>query len=140
MVGATEEHREQRELVAALKHDLAKYVAWRSANYDDAAWQGPMSDDFAASLQADVLQTKGDVPGWQVWDEAATTFGDPLPHPELVRVAAAIDVLRGCEDALRSGGDALAGCRDAIRGAQQTIRTELRELHRRLARQAREGA
>ncbi len=33
---------EVRERVAALKHDLAKYVAWRSANYDDGAWIAPL--------------------------------------------------------------------------------------------------
>ncbi|MCR9160103.1 MAG: hypothetical protein ACE37F_37730 [Nannocystaceae bacterium] len=123
-----------RELVAALKHDLAKYVAWRSANYPEDAWRGPLQDDFAASLQADVLRTKGDLSAWQVWDEAAAQLGEPLPHAELEEVAAAVDVLRGHEEALRAGNRALADARGSIRQAQSTIRSQLRDLHRRLAR------
>lgn len=123
-----------RELVAALKHDLAKYVAWRSANYPDDAWEGPLQDDFVASLQDDVLRTKGDLSAWQVWDEAAGSLGEPLPHPELEAVAAAVDVLRGHETALRGGNQALAEARASIRDAQMAIRSQLRDLHRKLAR------
>ena len=125
---------ELRELVAALKHDLAKYVAWRSANFGDDAWAGPMQADFAQALQDDVLRTKGELTAWQVWDEAAATLGDPLPHPELEAVAQAVDVLRGHETALRAGNDALAAVRGEIRDAQQSIRSQLRDLHRKLAR------
>ena len=125
---------EVRELVAALKHDLAKYVAWRSANYGDDAWEGPLQPDFVQSLQDDVLRTKGDLSAWQVWDQAATAFGHPLPHPELDTVASAVDVLRGHETALRGGQQPLANARPSIRDAQQTIRSQLSALHRRLAR------
>lgn len=123
-----------RELVAALKHDLAKYVAWRSANYPDDAWEGALQDDFAASLQDDVLRTKGDLSAWQVWDAAAAELGEPLPHAELEAVAAAVDVLRGHEQALRAGNQPLADARPSIREAQMTIRSQLRDLHRKLAR------
>ena len=123
-----------RELVAALKHDLAKYVAWRSANYPDDAWEGALQDDFVASLQDDVLRTKGDLSAWQVWDAAAAELGEPLPHPELEAVAAAVDVLRSHEQALRAGNQPLADVRGSIREAQMAIRSQLRDLHRKLAR------
>jgi len=125
---------ETRELVAALKHDLAKYVAWRSANYGDEQWQGPLQAEFVLALQEDVLRTKGDLSAWEVWDAAAAQFGDPLPYPQLHAVAAAVDVLRGHETALREGKEALAGARAAIRDAQHAIRSQLRDLHRTLAR------
>lgn len=124
---------ELRELVADLKHDLAKYVAWRSANYGDDAWKGPLTDDFAAALQDDVLRTKGDLSAWQVWDVARSGLGDPLPHPQLREVDAAVALLKAHETALRAGGEALAAVRAEIRGAQQTIRSQLRDLHRTLA-------
>ncbi len=131
------EHLQLRELVAALKHDLAKYVAWRSANYVDEVWQGPLTDELVAALQADVLQTKGSLSAWQVWDGASAQYaellGDAAPHPELVAVGDAVEVLRGHEAALREGGEALAAARGEIREAQQTIRSQLRDLHRRLA-------
>ncbi len=123
-----------RELVAALKHDLAKYVAWRSANYPEEAWEGALPDDFTASLQDDVLRTKGDLSAWQVWDAAAAALDRPLPHAELEAVAAAVDVLRGHEGALRAGNQALADARSSIREAQMTIRSQLRDLHRKLSR------
>lgn len=124
---------ELRELIADLKHDLAKYVAWRSANYGDEAWEGPLTDEFAAALQEDVLRTKGELSAWQVWDAARPGLGDPLPHPQLRSVDEAVALLRSHETALRGGGEALAAVRGAIRGAQQTIRSQLRELHRTLA-------
>ncbi|MBV1859995.1 MAG: hypothetical protein KUG77_16400 [Nannocystaceae bacterium] len=124
---------ELRELVADLKHDLAKYVAWRSANYGDDAWQGALTDEFATALQADVLRTKGDLCAWQVWDAARPGLGDPLPHPQLREVEAAVAVLRRHEKALRAGGEPLAAVRAEIRDAQQTIRSQLGSLHRTLA-------
>ena len=125
---------EVRERVAALKHDLAKYVAWRSANYDDGAWIAPLHDDFVASLRDDVLRTKGELAAWQVWDEAVADFGTPLPYPQLRAVAAAVETLRASEAALRTGGDALAEACAGIRAAQGEIRAQLRDLHRTLAR------
>ncbi len=122
-----------RERVADLKHDLAKYVAWRSANYGDEAWEGPLTDDFVAALQDDVLRTKGDLSAWQVWDAARPDLGDPLPHAALRDVHDAVQVLRSHEMALRGGGAPLAAARAEIRGAQQSIRSRLRELHRTLA-------
>ncbi|MEM6292156.1 MAG: hypothetical protein AAGA54_12850 [Myxococcota bacterium] len=123
-----------REHVAALKHDLAKYVAWRSANYDDDAWEAPLQHDFVASLRDDVLRTKGELAAWQVWDAAAEAFGHPLPYPQLQAVAEAVQTLRSSEAALRDGGDALAEACPRIRAAQGEIRAQLRDLHRTLAR------
>ena len=125
---------EQRELVAALKHDLAKYVAWRSANYGDDAWEGPLSEDFAKAVQDDVLRTKGDAPAWGVWDELSRAFARPFEHRELQVVSTAVEQLRAIESELREGGAALAEQRSVVRDAQQTIRRELRDLHRRLGR------
>jgi hypothetical protein len=123
---------DMRERVAALKHDLAKYVAWRSANFDDAAWSGPLTDDFAQALQADVLRTRGDDPAWVVWQRWAAELPAPSGEPELVAVAEAVAELEALEPALRAGGDALARARPTIRAAQQRIRSELAGLHRRL--------
>lgn len=124
-----------RERVAALKHDLAKYVAWRSANFDDAVWTGPLSDELTDALRADVLRTKGNDPAWVVWRRFADTLpGDPS-EPELVAVAAAVAELEALAPALHEGGDALAQARPTIRAAQQRIRSELAGLHRRLSRE-----
>ena len=124
-----------REWVSAIKHDLAKYVAWRSANFDDAAWDGPLTDDFAEALQADVLRTRGEDPAWVVWARAVEALGDApeLQEAELIAVGESVKSLAECEASLREGGDALARARPRIRAAQQRIRAELRELHRRLA-------
>jgi hypothetical protein len=123
-----------RERVAALKHDLAKYVAWRSANFDDAAWTGPLTTDFAEALRADVLRTRGDDPAWIVWRKWVADGGEPPSEPELAAVAAAVSELEAIEPALRNGGDALAAARPTIRAAQQRIRTELAQLHQRIGR------
>lgn len=131
--GATAMAMEMRERVAALKHDLAKYVAWRSANFDDEAWAGPMTDDFADALRADVLETSGSRTAWEVWRQFAEDVEHPLPHPELELVEAAVATLASHESALRDADHtALAGARSAIRQAQQEIRQALRALHRRL--------
>lgn len=123
-----------RERVAALKHDLAKYVAWRSANFDEAAWTGPLSVDFTEALRADVLRTRGDEPAWAVWRRFASEEPEATHEPELVAVAQAVAELETLEPALREGGDALAAARPRIRAAQQRIRTELADLTRRLAK------
>ena len=43
----------QRERAAALKHDLGKYVAWRSANLPESAWSGELDATTRDALQAD---------------------------------------------------------------------------------------
>lgn len=128
-----------RERVAALKHDLGKYVAWQSANFDDDAWTGPMSGMLAEALRSDVLRTReraeGNQAAWEVWAVHTDDLPRPLPEPELEVVEQAVAVLRSHEDALRADQlDALAQARPAIRKAQQDIRAALRDLHRRLAR------
>ena len=124
-----------RERVAALKHDLAKYVAWRSANFDDAAWTGPLTDELADALRADVLRTRGNDPAWVVWRRFADELADALHEPELVAVAQAVAELEALAPALHEGGDALANARPTIRAAQQRIRSELAGLHRRLSKE-----
>jgi len=124
------------ELVAALKHDLAKYVAWRSANFDDESWNGPLSDDLMDALVADILQTRGDQAAWQVWDAFVTDAGGWWAD-ELDAARDAVEVLREVGPALRDrDGSAVAAARPKIRDAQHTIRSALRDLHRRLLREA----
>ena len=124
------------ESVASLKHDLAKYVAWRSANLDEASWAGALTDEMVEALRADILETRkgraGPEPAWQVW----RSFSDQLPKPlapELVAVEAAVNTLEACRGPLEAGsGVALADARPRIRDAQLEIRKQLRALHRRL--------
>ena len=60
------------ETVAALKHDLGKYVAWTSANLTDEAWADPVSDELIGALRGDILETRKGRDGvhesaWEVW-------------------------------------------------------------------------
>jgi hypothetical protein len=128
------------EQVAALKHDLGKYVAWMSANLGDDHWHGPLRDELFDALTRDLLRTRSTADGehesaWDVWQRFAAGWPSPLPEPELVTVEAAVAVLRSFEPALRAGDRAaIASARPAIRAAQQTIRSELQQLSRRLQR------
>jgi hypothetical protein len=126
-----------QERAAALKHDLGKYVAWRSANFDDAAWAGPLDDALMQALRDDLLRTRqrpdGDQSAWEVWAAHTHDLPEPLPEPELRAVAAAVAELRTHEPTLRAPDRAaLAKARPAIRKAQAEIRAALRDLHRRL--------
>ncbi len=126
------------ERVAALKHDLGKYVAWMSANLGDDHWQGPLRDELLEALRRDLLRTRTTETGapeaaWEVWGRLSDGWPRPLPAPELVEVEAAVEALRAAEPALRAGDRAaVAAARPAIRAAQQTIRAALQQLHRRL--------
>lgn len=126
------------EQVAALKHDLGKYVAWMSANLGDDHWHGPVRDELIEALRRDILRTRSGGGGavesaWEVWSRLSAGWPRPLPAPELVEVEAAVEVLRAHGPALASGDrDALATGRAEIRAAQQTIRAALQQLHRRL--------
>lgn len=127
----------QREIAAALKHDLAKYVAWRSANLDESAWVGPLEDLAFTSIRDDVLATSrnGDATqsAWEVFARHMTGWPGALPA-ELDATAAAVAQLRDLEQALRSDDRAaIALARPIIRAAQSTIRRELAGLCRRLA-------
>lgn len=129
----------QRELAAALKHDLGKYVAWRSANLPESAWQGEPSPDTVAALQADILRTRsapvGDEPAWGLFERHVGAWPRPWPD-ELVAVERAIATLRTHADALLAGdARALAPALPELRAAQSTIRSELAALVRRLARE-----
>ncbi len=130
--------REFLQQVAALKHDLGKYVAWMSANLDDDAWPGPVTPLLVDSLVRDILATRTTAAGqpetaWAVW--ARLSAGMPPPWPdELQQVAAAVVVLQAAEPALRTRDlTAIAACRLELRTAQRTIRMQLQQLHRRLA-------
>lgn len=126
-----------REIVAALKHDLGKYVAWRSVNLDDAAWTGPVQPMLIECLQADVLRTRtgpgGDRPAWEVFAALVAPLPRPLPEPELRVVETAVARLCEAGPLLVAGGaEDIAAVRADIRAAQATIRAQLAALHRRL--------
>jgi hypothetical protein len=133
-----------RERAAALKHDLGKYVAWRSVNLGEDAWTGPLTDDLVDALRADLLATRsaGDrhESAWQVWARLSADLPRPLPEPELVVVERAVEDLRGFEQALREGDrETLTAGRETIRAAQARIREALRDFHRRMMRAQTEG-
>lgn len=130
--------REFGRQIAALKHDLGKYVAWMSANLDEDCWHGAVRDELIDALERDLLRTRTPAegppePAWAVWQRLGGALPTPWQHAELHDIDAAIAVLRAAEPALR-GRDraALAGQRAAIRSAQRTIRSALQQLHRRL--------
>ena len=126
---------DDRERAAALKHDLGKYVAWRSANLPESAWSGPLDATTRESLQADILRTRsvGDVhePAWAIFERLAGAWPKPWPA-ELDRVAAALAILRAHAEALASDG---AVPHAELHQAQLLIRSELASLVRRLARE-----
>jgi len=128
---------ELRERVAALKHDLGKYVAWTSANLDDEVWQVPVGEVVLDALAGDVLRTrsKGEQheAAWEIWERLTGDLGRPLAEPELVDVELAVAVLKDAAPYLRSrDAQGIAARCDDIRAAQRTIRTRLKQLHRRL--------
>jgi len=124
------------EQVAALKHDLGKYVAWTSANLDDALWEGPLGDELMSALRADLLETRkhGDFreAAWEVWRSYELALPRPF-EPELQAVAEAVAELERVGVALVAEDRlAISEARPRIRSAQQSIRRHLLELHRRL--------
>ncbi|PRQ07635.1 hypothetical protein [Enhygromyxa salina] len=126
------------EQVAALKHDLGKYVAWTSANLDDAVWDGPVAEELITALRADLLETRkhGDrrEAAWEIWQAHEAALPRPL-EPELQAVGSAVAQLERVGEALLSGDrETVARERASIRAAQQDIRLQLRNLHRRLLR------
>jgi hypothetical protein len=130
------------EQVAALKHDLGKYVAWPTANLDDALWDGPIGDELITALRADLLATRkhGErrEAAWEVWRSYEAELPHPL-EPELELVAAAVARLEQVGAALTADDrPAIARARPEIRAAQQQIRQQLLVLHRRLAARAKE--
>jgi hypothetical protein len=134
-----------RERAAALKHDLGKYVAWRSANLAEAAWSGPVTDELVEALHADLLTTRKAASrsesAWEVWARLTSDLPRPLEQPELVTVEEAVEALRSFEAALRDGDrEALAAGREQIRAAQTRIRDALRDFHRRMLSESRESS
>lgn len=124
-----------RERAAALKHDLGKYIAWRSANLPESAWQRPLDDATRESLQADILRTRSangvDEPAWALFERLSQQWPQPWPD-ELVKVERAVAMLRAHADALANGG---ALPHAELHRAQLEIRSELAALVRRLAKE-----
>jgi hypothetical protein len=152
--GQTRSGADLLEQIAALKHDLGKYVAWTSANLDDALWDGPIGDDLDAlndlndlndlimALRADLLATRkhGErrEAAWEVWRSYEAELPRPL-EPELELVAAAVARLEQFGAALIADDrTAIARGRPEIRAAQLQIRQQLLVLHRRLVARAKE--
>jgi len=124
---------------AALKHDVGKSVAWRSANLPESAWQGELDAPTAAALRADLLATHihagREEAVWSVFDRLAAPWPRPWPA-ELEATAVAVAMLQTLAAAFASGDRTeLAAARPRIREAQSTIRAELAALHRRLLRE-----
>src|SRR5689334_8540079 len=93
--------------IAALKHDLGKYVAWMSANLDEDCWHGPVRDELIDALERDLLRTRTPAdgppePAWAVWQRLGGALPTPWKHAELHDIAAAVAVLQAAEPALRS--------------------------------------
>ena len=125
-----------REAVQALKHDLGKYVAWRSVNLPEDAWTGAVGDAWLACMRADVLATRtsaaGDRAAWEVFEAHTAGLAPPWP-PELEAVQRAVACLQRAHPALDSGDrETLAAMRTDLRAAQLEIRAQLAALHRRL--------
>ncbi|HWB76695.1 MAG TPA: hypothetical protein VG755_17135 [Nannocystaceae bacterium] len=135
MSGHDDDRELQRERAAALKHDLGKYVAWRSANMPESAWSGPLDATTRESLQADILRTRSangvDEPAWALFERLVREWAKPWPD-ELVKVERAVAKLREHGDALRDGG---ALPHAELYAAQLVIRSELAALVRRLAKE-----
>jgi hypothetical protein len=133
-----------RERAAALKHDLGKYVAWRSINLSEDVWTGPVTDELVDALRADLLETRSTGEhsecAWEVWARLTADLPRPLEEPELARVERAVEALRAFERALR-GGDpqGIEAGRLSVRRAQLEIREGLRDFHRRMMRSQAEG-
>lgn len=127
-----------REQVAAIKHDLGKYVAWTSANLAPEAWSAPASEELIDALRRDLLSTRtgrdgGVESAWELWARLSAQIERPWPQ-ELQRVDRAVAKLAAAEPALRAGDAAAIGAMATdIEHAQQDIRTQLRALHRRLS-------
>lgn len=126
------------EAVAALKHDLGKYVAWRSANLDEAAWGLPVRDDVVEALRADLLHTRGTaerpMAAWEIWDVFIRECRPPA-CPEREEVASAVEQLRALGPILRAGESEAFGVHlPQIRAALRSIREQLRLWHARLMR------
>ncbi|MCA9686089.1 MAG: hypothetical protein KC457_28210 [Myxococcales bacterium] len=93
MSGRESGDEELLEQVAALKHDLGKYVAWTSANLEDALWEGPVADELVHALRTDLLETRkhagGSDSAWAVWRAHRSALPVPL-EPELEAVERAV--------------------------------------------------
>lgn len=125
------------ERVAALKHDLGKYVAWTSANLEEEAWTGPVEPELLEALRDDLLRTRrrGDEsePCWSIWSRLTSDLERPWAYDELRAVDAGVQTLRGAEQALIEGDLAALGeLRAQLRDAQMEIRRQLSALLRRL--------
>jgi hypothetical protein len=127
----------QLELAAALKHDLGKYVAWRSVNLAESEWTGALQPALGDALCADLLRTREGPEGVEsaamVFARLTASWSQPWPE-ELAAVATAVATLQSLEPALRACDQAaIARARPEIRAAQATIRAQLAALHRRIA-------
>jgi hypothetical protein len=121
------EYASRHDRAAALKHDLAKYVAWRSANLGDDAWVGPLSDEWVSAIRDDLLATRTRDGQAECASEVWARLGVPLRREasstELDTIAGAMEIVARAEAALRAEDRAqLSALRGDLRDAQQRIR------------------
>lgn len=131
--------------VSALKHDLGKYIAWRSINFSDAAWQQePFAEELMNALIQDILCTRTNScgtfePAWVIWERLANQFQRPFLFAELTEVETAVHTLRVFAPLLMAKKVAeIFHVRFEIRNAQQLIRSRLQHLHKMLLEKLRE--
>ena len=127
------------ERLMSLKHDLGKYVAWQSANLEEAEWREG-SARLTRAVQQDVLGTRttrggASQPAWIVYEMGVAGMSlaeREQTSPELGRVEERVRWMQSIEGGLTSG-DALNDreLRAKMQEAQQEIRACLSALVRR---------
>lgn len=121
------EYASRVDRAAALKHDLAKYVAWRSANLPEEAWTGPLTEDWLGAVRSDLLTTRTregrPESASEVWARLGTPLREEASSPELETIESAMRVVTRAELALRADDrHELAALRTDLREAQRSIR------------------
>lgn len=135
-----EDLRLQAELAQRLKHDLGKYIRFRTG------WVGPDAsvDERRAALVADVHETRkgpdGSMDAQTVWREALEAWGDPWPEASRQRLEHIRDAMGELEALgdLREADEAVvmeaervvAIVAEEVRDLARELRTALRERER----------
>lgn len=125
---------ERLELALAIKHDVAKAIAWHSANLPPLSTDSDASEEQVRAWRLDLL---GRGPGQAVWERWARLI-ERWPGewaPELHAIAGELDRLAHLADRVRArelAGD--RGVHVVIAQTQQRVRRAASDLVRRLRR------